>query len=145
MRSIKVVLLCGALALGVATPARAASVSVSFGVSLVGYAPTGAACPLTVPAGSDGVAVLDAAVDAGCITSYRSHSSPPFGEFVDCIDEVCGAPAEAMFLTYWKYWLNGAPASSGVSFYSAEAGDELVFSYSTWAGCLAVPDDPNVC
>src|SRR5688572_22547505 len=108
MRTIKVSLLAFLTALAVASPARAADVEVAFGLAAGAYAPTGALCSVGVPAGADGVAVLDAAVEAGCILSYQAETHPQFGAFVTCINEVCGAPAEALGITYWKFFVDGA-------------------------------------
>lgn len=144
MRSLKLFLVAAAVASG-AMPAQAANVTVEFGLAAGTHAPTGALCPVSVPAGADGVAVLDAAVEEGCIVSYDTVTDPTFGAYVTCIDEVCQAPAEAMTITYWKLFIDGAAATQGVSFYEAGAGDELVFSYTTWAGCLVDDEDPALC
>ena len=126
-----------ALALcAVATPAHASDVTVQFGLSAGTYAPTGAACTLSVPAGADGIAVLDAAVAAHCIASYRTTSFP-FGTFVSCINEVCGqdtgvAEAGTFAGAYWNMYDNGTSAGYGVDGFTADAGDELAFAYQTY-------------
>jgi hypothetical protein len=120
-----------------AAPAHAATVPVTFGISAVTYAPTAALCELSVPAGADGLVVLDAAVDAGCITSYHAQGPTQFGYFVDCINEICGETATGMYLTYWGMYENGVTTTYGVSDFRAAAGDELTFAYTTWAGCVA--------
>ena len=112
------------------------NVTVNFGLAAGTHAPTGAACPVSVPAGSNGLTVLDAAVAKGCIVSYSKVDDPSFGAFVTCINEVCGAPAEALYLTYWGLYVDGAESQVGVSSYGAENGDEMVFSYTSWAGYL---------
>ena len=93
---------------------------------------TGAACTLQVPAGANGLTVLDAAVAKKCIASYKA-SDFGFGHFVECINEVCGAPAEAMYATYWSMYENGAVTwDYGVDGFSAQEGDVLGFSYVSW-------------
>jgi hypothetical protein len=114
-----------------ALPAHASTTTVTFGLSAGAYAPTGAACPLTVPAGADGVAVLDAAVAAHCITSYHTVSFGSLGRFVDCIDDVCGEALGAAG-TYWGMYENGAATAYGVDGFTADSGDELVFAYSAY-------------
>lgn len=130
-----------AVSLG-AVPAHAAPVTVDFGLAAGAYAPTGAACQVSVPSGANGVVVLDAAVAKGCILSYDTTTFAGFGTFVRCVDEVCGEEASGFFLTYWKLYVNGRPATAGVDAFRATAGSSLVLSYTTWAGCLASDDDP---
>jgi hypothetical protein len=120
-------------ALATAAPAHAApTVTVSLAVSAGTYAPTGAACGLVVDAGADGVAVLDAAVAARCIVSYRTQTFPGFGTFVSCIDEVCGTALTGATGTYWNMSENGASTAYGVDGFSADAGDELGFAYRAY-------------
>jgi hypothetical protein len=116
-----------------ATPAHATStVQVTFGVSAGAYAPTGAACPLTVIAGADGIAVLDAAQAAHCIVSYDTVSFGGFGTFVSCIDDVCGTALTGTVGTYWNMYENGASTAYGVDGFRAGAGDELMFAYQAY-------------
>jgi imidazole glycerol phosphate synthase subunit HisF len=120
-------------AFATAAPAHATpTVLVSFAVSAGTYAPTGAACPLVVDAGADGVAVLDAAVAAHCIVSYRAQTFPGFGTFVSCIDEVCGTALTGTTGTYWNMYENGASTAYGADGFSAAAGDELGFAYQAY-------------
>ena len=135
MRSIKLVLLASVAALAVGVPAQAADVTVNFGLSAGTYLPTGALCPVSVPAGSDGVAVLDAAVDAGCIVSYQTESFG-FGDFVSCINEICGLFQEtpaASVGTYWGFYVDGEAALYGVNDYVSANGSEVVFTYEPFA------------
>ena len=125
-----------------AVPAQAANVTVGFGLSAGAYAPTGAACQLSVPSGSDGEVVLAAAKAQGCIASYKVERHPTFGAFLTCVNEVCGETATGFFLTYWKFYENGRPAPYGISAFQARQGSELVFAYATWAGCVVSTDDP---
>lgn len=120
----------GAVAVS-AVPAHASDVVVTFGVSAGTYAPTGAACPLTVPLGANGIAVLNAAVANGCITSYQAQSFD-FGTFVSCIDEVCGQTVAGTAGTYWNMYENGVSTFYGVDGFSADNGDELSFAYTAW-------------
>lgn len=117
------------------TPAHAA-VTVTFGLSAGTYAPTGAACALSVPAGADGLAVLDAAKAKGCIASYKAVGPGQFGYYIACINEVCGDETSGMYATYWGMYENGVATGYGVSDFRAAPGDDLTFAYTTWAGCL---------
>ena len=87
-------------------------------------------CNVTVPVGSDGAAVLDAAVASGCISSW-SGTTYDFGTFVDCIDGICSAPP-----TYWAMSLNGVSTDYGISDYGATNGDVLGFDYVQWVVAL---------
>jgi hypothetical protein len=129
---MKIRLLTAALATVAVTaaPAHAADVTVHFGLSAGTYAPTGAACTLTVPAGASGLQVLDAAVANLCINSYDTVTFD-FGTFVSCIDEVCGQTTPAAG-TYWNMYENGVSTWYGVDGFSADAGDELSFAYTAW-------------
>lgn len=112
----------------VASPASAAQVTVRFGLSVGAYAPTGAACPVKVPAGANGVTVLKAAKAKHCILSYQLQSYPGLGRFVRCINGLCGID-RPIFLTYWAMYENGGYTPYGVDGFRANAGDELVFTY----------------
>jgi hypothetical protein len=126
------VLLCTLAVLALSlSPARAADVTVDFGLSAGAYAPT-ALCALSVPDGADGIAVLDAAVEARCIESYESQDFGELGAFVNCINHICGqfVPTPAASAgTYWAFYVDGAPSQTGVSFYEASAGSEVAFVY----------------
>jgi hypothetical protein len=129
-------LAAGATTLGAAAPAHATTyVTVHFGLSAGTYAPTGVACSLTVPAASDGVAVLDAAVASHCIVSYHTVTYTGFGTFVDCIDEVCGQFLTGSAGTYWNMYENGTSTAYGVDGFAADSGDELVFAYQEYCFC----------
>ena len=114
-------------------PAHAESaVTVNLALSAGTYAPTGAACALSVSAGADGLAVLDAAVAAHCITSYETQSFP-FGTYVSCIDSVCASVLTGNAGTYWEMTENGAATAFGVDGFSADSGDVLGFDYTGYA------------
>lgn len=120
-----------------AAPSDAATpVTVEFGLSAGTATPTGAACPVTVPEGANGLAVLDAAVAKRCIVSYKAETYS-FGAFISCINEVCGAPPEALWLTYWEMAVDGVCSTYGVSDFRAAEGKQLTFSYTTWAKSFA--------
>lgn len=98
-------------------------------------------CAVTVPAGVDGVAVLDAAVASGCptITSYSVTYFPGYGAFLDCLNGVCG---ESLFTppdypvwagTGWSFHANGPYSSFGLSGYQAKNLDVLAFTYEGYA------------
>jgi hypothetical protein len=120
-------------------PASAATdgyVTVTLHVGLLSPLVPGKDCQVTVPAGSNGGAVLDQAQDDGCISSW-SATTYPFGRFVDCIDDLCGH-SEAIFEgTFWAMALNGPCTPYGIDGYSAIAdGDTLAFDYSEYyAAC----------
>lgn len=136
---VLVTLALASVALSVA-PARASSVAITFGLSAGTDAPTGVLCPLSVPALSDGITVLEAAKAAGCIESYKTTSFGD-GTYVKCINDVCGPPESTagdlwMVPTYWAIYENGAYSDVGVDGLRAHAGDEFVFAYEQWATCL---------
>lgn len=93
-------------------------------------------CVVQVSPDADGIAVLEAAKDASCIDGYETDDFG-FGEFVRCIDGICGTDA-----TYWRMTLNGAYTLYGVSDYQASDDDVLGFSYTQWATCLV---DGSLC
>jgi hypothetical protein len=115
-----------------AAPAHAEGVNVKLGLSAGTWAPTGAACNVFVEAGADGSAVLDAAVAAHCIVSYRATGTS-FGTYVECIDEVCAEPVTAGTGTYWAMYENGGQTGYGVDGFSADEGDDLTFAYTGYA------------
>jgi hypothetical protein len=129
---IRTLALAGLLALGATTPAQASDVTVRFALSAGTYAPTGAACELSVPEGASGLAVLDAAVARACIVSYATESYPEFGTFVTCIDFVCGQALTATHGTYWNMYDGGGSASYGVDGFVATDGAELGFAYQVY-------------
>jgi hypothetical protein len=109
---------------------------VTFGLGAAHYVPDGAVCTLSVPTGANGIAVLDAAVAKGCIASYHTqHTS--LGDFVDCIDGVCGDTATGAYLTYWALYWDGTAASAGVDDFRAGTEHDLSFSYVTWVNCVS--------
>jgi hypothetical protein len=109
-------------------PASAAQVTVRFGLSVGTYAPTGAVCPVKVPAGANGVVVLKAAKAKHCIVSYKLESYSGLGRFVRCINGLCGID-RPVFLTYWAMYENGGYTPYGVDGFRANSGDELSFVY----------------
>lgn len=128
-----------------ATPARAATVTVYFGVAAVTHASTEGLCPVSIQTsgipGHDGEAVLSAAVARGCIRSYElGDPDPQFGRPLACVDGVCGWPREPYGTagTYWALWLNGASASTGIDGYVAADLDRIEASYTHWLSCEAL-------
>jgi hypothetical protein len=110
-------------------PASAAPVTVRFGISVGAPTPLSAFCPVRVPAGADGLAVLDAARARRCILSYRAEYYPGLGHYIRCIDGIC-AIDRPVFLAYWAMFENGRYTSYGVDGFRANAGDRLVFVYT---------------
>ncbi|HEX2066964.1 MAG TPA: hypothetical protein VHI93_09150 [Candidatus Thermoplasmatota archaeon] len=109
-----------------------------------------APCSVTVPAGSDGGVVLDAAAASGCVGGWEAIDDPAFGRFVHGITQagsadstdgrneytarfLCGAaaanPGGSLLFAAWGFGLNGAASSTGIDDYAAAAGDALVFHY----------------
>lgn len=130
MRKVSRVLVAALLAAGVVIgpfggPAQAADVSITFtATGTNGSADTHAVCELTVADDADGVDVLDTAVEHECIGSYATESHPDFGTFVTEIDGVeDGAGALGVNCFFWVYFVNGAPATTGVDGYDASDGD----------------------
>ena len=118
------------------TPAQASGVDVQLAVSAGTYLPTGAACTVSVPAGSNGLTVLDAAKAKGCIDSYETRAYS-YGTFVSCLDGVCdasvlsGDPVWAG--TYWGLYRNGQYSWTGIGDMSFQAGDVLGLAYEAYA------------
>ena len=137
----KTVLAAAALALAAAAPAHAANVTVTLSVSAARYARTGAACTLSVPAGANGIAVLDAAVAQGCLVSYDTVTYPGFGTFVTCLDQVCGNATAGSVGTYWNMYENGVSTGYGVDAFSAASGDDLGFAYKVYCFAAVCPPD----
>lgn len=136
MRKLLLLALPALATVAVAAPARASTTTVHLDVDVATAAPL-ADCDVTVPSGSNGLAVLDAAVSIGCIDSYRTETHAQFGEFVTCINDLCGAPDAALNLTYWAIYVDGSYASKGVTSLSLPSdGTALAFSYETWATYL---------
>jgi hypothetical protein len=86
-------------------------------------------CTVSVAAGADGIAVLEAA-KPNCISGYTAPSTTQ-GHYVSCIDGICEAVA-----TYWRMTENGSLTSYGVDDFSANANDVLGFSYTEWPTCI---------
>ena len=130
-----------AVALTATAPAHADGVTVSLALSAGRYAPTGAACAVTVAAGDNGIAVLDAAKAKGCIVSYETVTYPGFGTFVTCIDAVCGSAVTGGTGTYWNMYENAVSTAYGVDGFVADAGDELGFAYKAYCFAAVCPPD----
>lgn len=139
-------LLFGALAvmLFASVPARAANVTVNLKLGAVGYeVPVKHCLSLSVPAGAGGAAVLNAAVAARCIDSYKTQS---FGgsTFVTCVDP---GPAEICqqgdgLVSFWAYYKNGYTQTASIDRFNAAAGDELGLVYTNFLVCPTYPDCP---
>lgn len=99
-------------------------------------------CQLTLPAGADGVAVLDAAVAAGCIDGY---TLTPFGNdvFLECVDgagpkpEICTVcPPPFLACAYWALYYDGFYASEGLRGFHAGEERELGLSFEAFPASL---------
>lgn len=102
-------------------PTRADAATVTFGVSLATWLP--GTCAVDVPQGADGIDVLDAAQDEGCILSYETVDTS-FGPYLKCVNGICDSVA-----TYWCLYYDGEPAHVGLTGFDAGTNDELVVSY----------------
>lgn len=153
-KATRIVVLLVVLALSVtASPARAADVTVRFGLSVGHDAP--GACLVDVAQGTNGQGVLNAAMAKGCIAGYEMD-----GEWLRCVtiavQPVCSDVHEDPLSAGTHYWAIyedlGAVAPHGLSGFSAGnaghprlagqvpvAHTELVLSFESWAKCLAYP------
>ena len=128
----------------------AGNVGVTLRISTLTYANADKSCAVSVPAGSNGIAVLSAATASHCISGYTLQSFTG-GHFLDCVDDGvngnrCGDPAPS-YLRYWAMRLQCTATAYGVDDYKAVAGDELTFSYEvSWAYGVPTPQaDGRVC
>jgi hypothetical protein len=125
------VLLVPAAALTAAPAAHAATTTVHFSVQLAAAVPV-AGCDVSVPEGSNGIAVLDAAVASQCISSYQKVDTQ-FGPKVTCINDVCEAPDATLNVVYWAIYVDSGYAQVGAGSLAFPAdGSSLRFSYETW-------------
>jgi hypothetical protein len=115
-----------------AMPTQAAiEITVHLDVTMLGAAPLHS-CDVVVPAGSNGGALLDAAVAQGCILSWTADSFPGFGRYVTCMDHVvCGQVA-----TYWALYYNGGYSDVGIDALALQQGDTLGLDYTQWVVVL---------
>lgn len=128
-----------------AAPDRASTVSIRFTAKLEGA--TTRECSLEVTRGADGVGVLQAAVDQGCISSYHISGSryappgpwpiawppsPKGHHWLRCIDAICdvhAAPGSMAPGTWWGVrWDEGRQPywQWGLERYAASPGDAFV-------------------
>lgn len=151
---VALVIAVAATTVAPSNPARAANVTVRFGVSVGHYAP--GACLVSVPQGTGGIGVLNAAVKKGCIKSYQMD-----GYWLRCVELAAGGPIcsdvhknpMCCGTHYWAvYEDGGAVAPHAVADFSAHnvthhrltgavpvAHEELVLSYESWGKCLGYP------
>lgn len=136
-------ILVAALAGG--APARAGNVTVTLKIGYGAYEAALRSCTLSVPENANGITVLNRAKAALCIVDYKTDTYS-FGQFVQCIDGVCGNPWRAALdedpclssstclfgPMYWNMRENGTSTDYGVSEFRAAQGDELAFVYTTW-------------
>lgn len=127
-----------ALAAFAVAPAQAAgSVEVTLDVSLADDSINHAGCRLSVPAGSDGFNVLDAAVSTGCIDSYDVVDYGPNARYLTCVDGICGQDAPTWLLpapqvfagTTWTFTIDDTYSNQGLDTYTVGAGDEVGLTY----------------
>lgn len=135
-------------ATGASASGRPSTVKITFRVDLGGSGPASRQCSLEVVRGSNGVVVLQAAVDQGCIHSYRISDSryPPPGpwgsgwepspkwrHWLRCIDAICdvaAAPGTGVPGTGWLVVWNAGGSQryweGGLEKYGASHGDAFV-------------------
>jgi hypothetical protein len=95
-------------------------------------------CSVQVPSGADGGAVLDAAVDKGCIAGW-DYQEFDGARFVTSIDRLrapgltCLAFAAGV-CDWWQFHVNGEPAGYGIDGYEASDGDENRWLYRNTIG-----------
>lgn len=128
----------------------ATGVPVTLRISTLTYANVDRTCTVNVPAGADGVAVLDAALAAKCVKGFMLASFSG-GHFLDCVDDGvngnrCGDPAPT-YLRYWAMRVQCTATSYGIDDFKSHAGDELTFSYEiSWSYGVPTPQaDGRVC
>jgi hypothetical protein len=126
---LKTVLIALALLPALPFALAAETVTVTLEVDVLGN--DHKSCEVAVPAGSNAGAVLDAAVDQGCLLRWTSQEYPGFGRYVDCIDLLCGAVA-----TYWAFYANGGYSDVGIDAYPVAEADVLRFNYEQWVVIL---------
>lgn len=126
-------------AIGLAAPAAAIDdVTVTLEVAVLETVPftVPTRCDLEVPSGSDGIDVLEEALDEYCIVSYDTVDfGGELGEFVTCINELCGQSICVDGCTAGSFWallVDGMAAEVGVSNMSFTDGAVLGFDYDTW-------------
>lgn len=141
MRKVTFLVLPLLAALGFTAPAHATDTSVHLDVDVDLFTvEEHADCDVTVPAESDGLDVLDEAVDQGCIDSYVPEDFG-FGKYIACIDDICEQPSAYAIdqpspfpVVSWLIYLeDGSFAEVGVSELAFPTdGDTLSFSYEPW-------------
>jgi len=113
------------------TAANASNVSVTIRLHLRSRPDFRSACTVSVPAKSNAIAVLNAAVRATAahqkkcaIHSYALARDGYFGkDYLSCANDLCD-----VFSVYWNQFQNGRPQGF-VEDFSAASGDNLVFTY----------------
>lgn len=136
MRRLALLLVPTLAVFGTTMPAAATPVVVHLDVDLALAAPL-ADCDVSVPAGSNGLAVLDAAVDVGCIDGYTLKPGQ-FAPYVQCIEktvDLCETPDETLNAVTWIIYVDGSltPANFGVSELFFPPHHSLELSYEPWA------------
>jgi hypothetical protein len=119
-----------------ASPGAPSRVTVSLKVGLSSAGAPLAACDVVVTEGAGALAVMDAAVAAGCIKSYQGYSNTDAWGYtwtrVTCINDICEGSPGLFQRTYWIQRANGG----SYFFYQFSASDGAVLD-------LAFQD--NVC
>lgn len=148
MRKLAILVIALLPAAAFATPAKATDTVVHLDVDLL-TVEEHADCDVTVPVGSNGLDVLNEAINDGCIDTYVAEDFG-FGEYVACIDDICEQPSaypvdepSPFPVVSWLIYLDdGGFAEVGVSELSFPTdGDTLSLSYEPWpvhAACFVL-------
>ena len=130
VRSVLVAVLAAACISSGAVPAQASVVTVTVEVSHIVHRPgTDLACEVAVPEGSNGIAVLDAAVQAGCITSYETAEFEGFGRYITCVDGLCQVAGG--LVAYWALFFDDEFAQTGIEGFEAAVGREIELTFTS--------------
>jgi hypothetical protein len=84
----------------------ATNVPVTLRTATLAYANADVVCQVSVPSGSDGLAVLNAAIAKNCVKAYEITTFGQ-GKFLQCLDDGingnrCGDPGPG-YLRYWAF------------------------------------------
>lgn len=99
--------------------------------------PGTASCQVSLPAGADGLTLLDQATADGCITGWEGQQSA-FGTFVTAIDDLQAPGASCLAYTagvcdWWEHSVNGQTVSYPPEGYTAADGDQVSWLYRNTA------------
>lgn len=120
----------------------ATNVPVTLRSATLAYANADVVCQVSIPAGSNGLVVLDAAVAKGCVKKYETTTFGT-GKFLQCLDDGingnrCGDPGPG-YLRYWAFREDcNYVQDHGLEGFVATANKELSLTYEI-SYAFAVP------